>query len=668
MVVPRLARLCGAMRGSLLTVLLAFAWPVCAQSISGTVVDAHSNSPLDGATVILVGTLYASVADSAGTFTLGPLPVGSYHMEVWRHGYLPSRQRVTVTPDRDLVTSIRLNPEYRETPFPASVGHSWRQRDVRRPLHEALRAVPAVQVARRSIHDYALVIRGMHAAQVDVDVDGMRSTPGSPYGPTIQTLILPYEVEVVTGPYALTWGQSAFGAVRVRTPFQHAVTVEAGYGSSPRRYEAAAVVGRIRRELAYEFTGSYGSANGYLDRFGNQPLAHMIASAARGRARLRREAAEVVGWVGYQGRAVEEGTGVYQVDAGARFAQTISGRMVRNVDMGASWQQRTLSGWPYSDSRGHDERQIGAHVILHFSPVASWRLIAGTDMTGARYDKERQDQAGVFAYGSKEANRVRYSGAVRVQGVLSRNQSLEMHLNAAAATVVTVANNLRLSATLGSAARSAGVYERHPSRAPYARMPLSFIVDGSATLRPERVFQADLGLHGRFPGTNASLGAFAQRVWGQVDVITQRKYVNANGTFFGCEASLAHEVVGEYVQFTAGAAYIQRRSKLPAVVAPLSGGAGLVLQAPANLFALDFQVHGGTPSRIEIFQGRYRVPGYLTLDAHIRVALPHKVLLTIGTSNITGERYGWHASGLLRNARVLEEPGRQWTVRLRRGL
>ena len=66
---------------------------------------------------------------------------------------------------------------------------------------------------------------------------------GSPYGPTIQTLILPYEMEVVTGPYALTWGQNALGAVRVRTPFQHVVAAEAGYGGSPRRYGAAAVVG-----------------------------------------------------------------------------------------------------------------------------------------------------------------------------------------------------------------------------------------------------------------------------------------------------------------------------------------------------------------------------------------------------------------------------------------
>ena len=122
MVVRRLAQFRGAMRGTLPTVLLAFAWPVCAQSISGTVVDAHSDSPLDGATVVLVGTLYATAADSAGTFTLGPLPVGSYDMEVWRHGYLPSRQRVTLTPDRDLVTSIRLSREYRETPLPAFSG------------------------------------------------------------------------------------------------------------------------------------------------------------------------------------------------------------------------------------------------------------------------------------------------------------------------------------------------------------------------------------------------------------------------------------------------------------------------------------------------------------------------------------------------------------------
>ncbi len=57
--------------------------------ITGTVVDATTQVPIPGATVLVVGTGRGAAADLEGSFTIAGLPVGSYRVEVSSIGYRP---------------------------------------------------------------------------------------------------------------------------------------------------------------------------------------------------------------------------------------------------------------------------------------------------------------------------------------------------------------------------------------------------------------------------------------------------------------------------------------------------------------------------------------------------------------------------------------------------
>ncbi len=101
---------------------LAFAWPKSAVAIvtmslmlpfagqaqdatlvEGRVVSHSSGFPVAGATVILVGTLYGTVSDSAGTFSLGPVPDGEYQLRVTAPGFGAAELAFAVPSDPQIV-------------------------------------------------------------------------------------------------------------------------------------------------------------------------------------------------------------------------------------------------------------------------------------------------------------------------------------------------------------------------------------------------------------------------------------------------------------------------------------------------------------------------------------------------------------------------------------
>src|SRR5690606_18032073 len=65
-------------------------------TIEGTVVDAASGSPIDGATVSLLGTAQATVSASDGSFRLAGIQKGAYTLHVSYLGYVEARLGVAV--------------------------------------------------------------------------------------------------------------------------------------------------------------------------------------------------------------------------------------------------------------------------------------------------------------------------------------------------------------------------------------------------------------------------------------------------------------------------------------------------------------------------------------------------------------------------------------------
>ena len=661
------AQLCGVRCAGLLGAFLTLACAANAQSLTGTVVDAYSGKPLPGATIFLVGTLHAAVAGPGGTFMIGPLPIGSYEVEASRYGYVSTRQRVALDRDQQVVLNVRLEPDYGDTSLPMPVGFLPR-RAAAIPLDEALRVAPAVQLARRTVHDVAPVIRGMHGAQVAVEVDGMRSIAGSPFGPMLHAPLLPYELEIVTGPYALTWGGAALSAVRIRTPYQRVAAAASGFRTRPWAYDVAALFGRVQRSLAYEVTGHLGKTHGYTDRLGNQHLPGLTAGSIRGRARLRHRYAELAGWSSYRTRAAAPGTRITQTDSGARLMRRMHGSRMRSVELNAAWQQQDVAGWPLAASPDYVHRRLYANGRVNFVPIAGWTLAAGADWTGDRLGEWMLHHAGVYVYGAAEAGRVQYSGAIRGHGTRSSDGVQQSHMSAALGAVVRLNPDIRLSAMVGTAARPASVYERYGVDMPYIRMPLNFASQGNAALMAERSIQGDVGLHYASPRATRSATVFVRRMLRRIDVGALPWYVNAHATVLGVEAAVTQAVVGDFVHFAADAAYLIGQPRALTAVAPLGAGVGLRLTAPADLLAVALDIRGAAPAHFDVLGTRHRLPGYVVASTHMRVPLPQRHVLVVGIRNVTAARFAWHATGLVRGNQTLDEPGRQWFLQLSRGL
>ena len=80
--------------------------------ISGITVDASSSAPVSGVLIQAVGAISASTnTSSAGNFTLGPLPAGSYTVAISKSGYATITQTVTVVAGAIAnLGTVRLSP------------------------------------------------------------------------------------------------------------------------------------------------------------------------------------------------------------------------------------------------------------------------------------------------------------------------------------------------------------------------------------------------------------------------------------------------------------------------------------------------------------------------------------------------------------------------------
>jgi len=460
-------------------------------------------------------------------------------------------------------------------------------------------------------------------------------------------------MEIVTGPYAFVWGAYAFSSMRVQTPFQDVVAAESGYSTSPGSYDITAVMGRARSGFAYDFTGRYGMANSYLDSM----LTDMSVQAARGRVRFRRRLAEVTGWAGYERR----GEGITQSSAGARWARHLRQRVMRSLEIGGTWQHRAFSGWPYADSRDQREEHANAYARLRMAPRESWKLVTGLDFVGMRQGDDRMEQASLYVYGAREAGRVAYSGAIRGEGLF---RPWRAYINAAAGTSVELSTDWRLGTTMGTMVRPAGIYERLSKQAPYMHMPFVFKMPGNAALGSERMLQMDLSLR---RGTMASISVFWQRILRRIHVdfyaMDLPAYMQEDAVHWGGEAVFRRALMRNLAQVTVQVSYVRGTD-----VAPLSAYTGVLLRAPADLFRIEVDLKGMGPTRFALFQRHYHLSGQIVMDMRLHFRLPRQLSVASGITNVTGARFGWPASGLGTMEEVLLEPGRQWFIRLRRGL
>ncbi len=221
--------------------------------IGGRVTEANRGVPVASVRVSIVETGRQAYTDDEGRYRLENVRPGRYRVRVVRIGYRPDTAAVTVAAgatarlDFTLVGQSVVLPGIQVSALrPDLRPQAGLEREDLRRLNsrdggELLRAVPGADAVRRGPMGLDPVVRGLRETEVGVYVDGTRMFPAGParmdspmshYDPTSVR-----KMEVVKGPYALTWGAGNLSAIRVTTQDVFAPTDRRLHGSLMGGYE-----------------------------------------------------------------------------------------------------------------------------------------------------------------------------------------------------------------------------------------------------------------------------------------------------------------------------------------------------------------------------------------------------------------------------------------------
>ena len=158
--------------------------------------------------------------------------------------------------------------------------------------------MPGVGAVRRGPVGLDPVVRGLRESQVGVYVDGMRTMPAGPArmdsplshsGPSTMR-----SVEIVKGPYALTWGAGNMSAIRVETnglwagpPGLLHGQVQSGYDTNLNSCETTATASGERGSWAYRLDGAWRQGDDYRSGAGAEVPADFLNREARGKLGYR---------------------------------------------------------------------------------------------------------------------------------------------------------------------------------------------------------------------------------------------------------------------------------------------------------------------------------------------------------------------------------------------
>lgn len=210
----------------------------CAQCdlvLSGRVVDEHDRTPLDFASVELVGTGRAVQAGADGSFRMEGLCPGSYTLRVGHVGCDPVERRVEMKDDVVLEVKLehhahelhetevkRKRPDEQVGQAGRTVDRAGMERASGRSLGEVLAAVPGVTVLASGPNIGKPMVHGLTGNRVLVLNQGVRQEDqqwGSEHAPNLDPLSSD-RITVVKGAASVQYGSDAIGGVVITEPVE----------------------------------------------------------------------------------------------------------------------------------------------------------------------------------------------------------------------------------------------------------------------------------------------------------------------------------------------------------------------------------------------------------------------------------------------------------------
>jgi len=586
----------------LFALFLPLSSPVSAQStgsVTGHITDTDG-APLPGVNVVLQRSDKGTVTNDNGHFRLSTVPSGTDTLQARHVGFRSAERTITVEPGETVQLSIVLKSEtvsmrgIEVTALRPSLEPSdqltedqIRKAEVADP-GALLRTLPGVDAVRRGPLGLDPNVRGLSETEVGVYVGGLRTFPAGPGRmDSPLTHIDPStikSIDVVKGPYALTWGPGNMSAIRVtqrgedppRVPLTG--VLHTGYDTNRKATETTAFAMGRQGRWFYSANGAWRQGNDFEAGNGQTIEGDYSSAEGRGRIGVALTEASTLSLTGsyqdqneldYPGRLLHAEyfeTGMGQL----KYTLDRDRGTVRSVEARVGAQQ-TLHKMTNEGKPSHDMgmrirvpteiQNYNGRVAMDLVPAPDWHVTVGADLVHTFRDATRYrtmvnmnmvnrekawpgatiTQEGMFAKARRTVGDVTLTGTTRLSlaqadvntptdGFLQNVepgtdlQQNDVMLNGSVTASLPLSKRWRLSLGAGSVARPADATERYAERFPSSKSQMSAEFLGTPSLNPERSTQADLWLDGGGRGWSLSINGFARRI---DDYIT---FERTNGT------------------------------------------------------------------------------------------------------------------------------------------
>ncbi len=608
----------GILRAGILAAVLWLAAPGRASGqgtgdVVGKAVASGTGDPVVSAMVEVVETGMRMPTDVLGRFHLARLRAGPVAVRVSAIGFTAVDTTVTVRQGESTSLTVALRVEPIQVP---GIEVSVLRPDLRRQSQmeqqavreanprdpgELLREVSGVDAGRRGALGLDPNVQGLMETQVASFVDGERRFPAGPArmdAPLTHVDALAYrKLQVVKGPYALTWGAGSLSAIRADTeplppgrPGALHGNLTAGYDSNVNGAETSAgLVGRSG-DLSYWGFGAYRQGEDYEDGDGNLVQGDYRSWEARGKIGIQpapRSNLVVAG--GYQDQGPIDYPGrILDADyfrtwnGSAEYSLRGRGRAFRGLDVNAYYNSvdhgMTNQDKPSAammNVRVETSTAVAGGRVAALFQTDGWEIEAGGDVYSANRDADREirnamtdmvmvadvvwpdvttNAGGVFVRGDRAFSGVLdFSATARldlagskagrpsdwfVDNVSGRTSTSSTDLSGAATLGMHLSRNWMLFAGAGSAVRTPDANELYADRFPASKAQLSAEFVGNPDLEPERSTQFDLGFDGSYSIVNLQGNVFVRNI---------ANYITVEPTDLEKKLPMSPDIVYQYV-------------------------------------------------------------------------------------------------------------------------
>lgn len=205
---------------------------VCHLALSGRILESHTSTPVEFATIYIKEKSLAAVTDSNGVFSLKPLCPGQYHLAVSYLGFEPKEYFINIFQDTTIVLSldqdchileeVEVVASHHQTTLQSSqsVNSRYIQQHTNLNLAEVLQQISGVNVIKSGGDIGIPIVQGMYGNRLTILNNGVTQAGqqwGIDHNPEIDPSIAK-QVTVIKGVASLQYQGSTLGNVVLVEP------------------------------------------------------------------------------------------------------------------------------------------------------------------------------------------------------------------------------------------------------------------------------------------------------------------------------------------------------------------------------------------------------------------------------------------------------------------